>query len=151
MGRNRIQTLQAQIKSQKQWIDRCGGNLTGYIEHYGDPGMPPLEDGQPKTFLIPADKADIVRDHLEKVSGYIGPDILVYARHYGNGGTAIYDADIQRLASLEADLYWILQRIPLRDRKPIELSAADRLSAENRRLQKENERLRVENEQLRQD
>lgn len=32
--------LVAQVHEQKVWMENCGWNLAGYINHYGDPGLP---------------------------------------------------------------------------------------------------------------
>lgn len=52
-----------EIASQRKWINDHGGDLSGYINRYGDPDM---------------------------------------SHCYGNGGTAIYQADKQHLKDLEA-------------------------------------------------
>lgn len=96
----RILWLRERVRAQKHWIDLHGGNLTGYIERYGDPGIPPLKNGQPMTILI--DKADqhLVPD-LKRVEG---TEDEFYAPHIGDGGTAIYNADLCRLQTWEREL-----------------------------------------------
>jgi hypothetical protein len=56
--------LLARVDEQRTWIAQCGGDLAGYIRHYGDPGL---------------------------------------ERCYGDGGTAIYRADMAELERLERD------------------------------------------------
>ena len=48
----RIAELYRQISEQRQWILACGGSRQGYIAKYGDPGVPPLEDGTPKVLCV---------------------------------------------------------------------------------------------------
>lgn len=109
MSMKRIIWLRERIQEQKNWIDRCGGSLSGYIEHYGDPGIPPLQNGMPKILTIPAASHYLCTD-LVRV-----PDTTdqFYAPHYGNGGTAIYEADYNRLQSLQNDLNEAESRRPL--------------------------------------
>jgi len=96
----KILWLRERVSEQRKWIDRCGGSLAGYIENYGDPGIPPLKDGQPKIHVIPHDKMYLFYDY-EKVPGTTNQ---VYAKHSGDGGTAIYKADTDRLDSWEKEL-----------------------------------------------
>ena len=96
----KILWLRERITEQKKWIDRCGGSLSGYIDHYGDPGIPPLKDGQPQIHTIPADKQHLFTDY-ERVPGTTDQ---FYARHFGDGGTAIYQADYDRLQCWEQEL-----------------------------------------------
>lgn len=53
------------ILEQEQWIAKCGGDLAGYVRHYGTKGEPSC---------------------------------------YGDGGAAIYAADIQMLERLQRKL-----------------------------------------------
>lgn len=93
--------LRDRIKQQKEWIDRCGSNLTGYIANYGDPGNPPLnKDGTPKIIVIPQEKQSLVST-LARVPNT--PDQF-YFPHSGDGGTAIYNADYWRLRKWEIEL-----------------------------------------------
>jgi hypothetical protein len=62
--------LEEMVADQEKWIKDCGGTLQGYIEAYGDPGVP-RKNGKPMA---------------------------------GNGGTAIYNADIAQLERLKAML-----------------------------------------------
>jgi len=90
--------LLAEHSEQKKWIERCGGSLSGYIRHYGDPGVPPLdENGNPKTIVCPKDLAP----DLEPVPGKAGE---YYAPHFGCGGTAIWEADMGYLRGIESEL-----------------------------------------------
>lgn len=95
----KILWLQERIAEQRKWIDRCGGSLTGYIEHYGDPGIPPLKNGQPQVIIVPENKQYLI--HNERVPGTADQ---FYANHYGDGGTKIYEADFNRLQSWEQEL-----------------------------------------------
>lgn len=36
---NRLDWLRSQVREQHAWIAQCGGNLSGYRAHYGDPDM----------------------------------------------------------------------------------------------------------------
>ena len=92
--------MRERVEEQKRWIDRCGGNLNGYIEHYGDPGVPPLENGKPKVITIPVESHSLCSD-LVRV-----PDTVdkFYAPHYGEGGTKIYEADFNRLKIWQREL-----------------------------------------------
>lgn len=93
--------LRERIKQQKEWIDRCGGNLIGYIANYGDPNTPPLDkDGNPKIITIPGDKQSLVPT-LTRVPN---TSDQFYTPHSGNGGTAIYNADYWRLHKWEIEL-----------------------------------------------
>ena len=96
----KILWLRERIREQQKWIDRCGGSLSGYIENYGDPGIPPLENGKPKTHTIPQDKQHLFDDY-ERVPGTTDQ---FYARHSGDGGTAIYNADYNRLLDWQRQL-----------------------------------------------
>lgn len=59
-----IQKIKKQIQEQKTWIEQCGGNLTGYLQRYGDASKD---------------------QHF-----------------YGDGGLAIFNADINHLRWLES-------------------------------------------------
>lgn len=96
----KILWLRERVCEQQKWIDRCGGSLTGYIEHYGDPGVPPLKDGKPHILTVPKDKQHFCAD-LERVPGTADQ---FYAKHYGDGGTAIYEADYNRLMDWQRQL-----------------------------------------------
>lgn len=55
--------LQRQVDEQRQWIERCGGDLLGYIAHYGDPGLERCY-GNGGTQIYAADKAEL--DRIER-------------------------------------------------------------------------------------
>lgn len=97
----KILWLRERIKEQKDWINRCGGNLSGYIAHYGDPGTPPLDEhGDYKVITVPVEKQYLIPDY-ERV-----PETTdkFYAGCYGEGGTKIYEADYGRLVSWQNEL-----------------------------------------------
>lgn len=96
-SRRRIDSVHHQIRQQRQWLERCGGDLAGYIASYGDPGVPPLEDGEPKILSIKPCDVYLFADFTPV------PDRPnhFFARHFGDGGSAIYKADHDRLVSLE--------------------------------------------------
>jgi hypothetical protein len=95
----RKQTIVNRILEQMAWIEQCGGTLLGYIANYGDPGIPPLgENGQPKTLILGPKEAHL-RSCFEPVPGTVDE---FYYPYYGNGGTAIYKADMGELHRLEA-------------------------------------------------
>lgn len=93
--------LRERITEQKKWIDRCGGNLSGYIDNYGDPGIPPLKDGIPHILTVPANKQHFIENSHARVPG---TDDQFYANHSGDGGTKIYEADFNRLKSWYTEL-----------------------------------------------
>jgi hypothetical protein len=97
----KILWLRERVYEQKKWIDRCGGSLTGYIENYGDPGIPPLKDGKPHILTVPANKQHFIENSHVRVPG---TDDQFYANHYGDGGTKIYEADFNRLKSWYTEL-----------------------------------------------
>lgn len=85
------------LLEQQAFINKCGGDLAGYIRKYGDPGVPPLdENGQPRTVRLPA--GELIG--LTKVPGEPG---TYYLPHSGNGGTAIWEADTAELRRLEEE------------------------------------------------
>ncbi|MFY4731247.1 hypothetical protein [Nitrospira sp. BLG_2] len=96
----KILWLRERVHEQKKWIDRCGGSLSGYIENYGDPGVPPLKDGKPHILTVPENKQHFFSEH-ERVPGTTDQ---FYANHYGDGGTAIYEADYNRLMDWQRQL-----------------------------------------------
>jgi hypothetical protein len=61
--------LAGQIREQREWIDKCGGDLAGYVARYGDSNAP------------------------------YGKSVAEGGR-YGNGGQAIYEADMSTLDQL---------------------------------------------------
>lgn len=61
------------IREQQRWIDDHGGCLSGYVERYGDPDFP-----------------------VE----LMGWDGQTWTGHHGDGGTAIYQADMSHLDHL---------------------------------------------------
>lgn len=90
--------LLVQRARQQKWIRDCGESLAGYIRRYGDPGVPPLdENGLPGTFVFPNGKSC----GLVPVPNI--PDTF-YLPHYGNGGTAIWEADTNELGRIESEL-----------------------------------------------
>jgi len=90
-----------QILDQLKWIEQCGGTLLGYIAKYGDPGVPPLdENGQPKILTLGPNQAHL-RPCFVPVPGTTD---RFYHPHSGNGGTAIYRADMAELHKLETQL-----------------------------------------------
>ena len=92
----RRERLLRQLNEQRKWIDDNGRTLAGYIRKYGDPGIPPLDEyGQPEMFAAPEDLG------FEPVPGLPGN---YYMPHFGDGGTAIYKADVGRLRGIEAEL-----------------------------------------------
>jgi hypothetical protein len=107
----KIERLAREVQEQRAWIERCGGSLAGYINHYGDPGIPPLNDeGKPKTITVKPQEVCLFEGRLEPV-----PDrpCCFFANHYGNGGTAIFEADHNRLVALEADYERVRRQEPL--------------------------------------
>ena len=68
------QKLEKRVEDQRQWIQNCGGTLEGYRKRYGDPGFPVPIGDGKQTGMS------------------------------GEGGTAIYNADIRALERLEAAL-----------------------------------------------
>lgn len=107
--------LRERVTEQKKWIDKCGGSLSGYIAHYGDPGVPPIKDGQPHILTVPENKQHFIPDY-ERVPGTTDQ---FYAKHYGDGGTKIYEADYNRL------LDWQRQLSDLEIRNPAARMKAD--------------------------
>jgi hypothetical protein len=95
---SRISKLLRLIAEQRDFINRCGGSLSGYIKRYGDEGIPPCdEDGN--SVIINVRPCDIhLFDGHEPVPGVVN---AFYARHYGDGGSAIFKADNDRLKQLE--------------------------------------------------
>lgn len=100
---DRILWLRDRVAEQETWIKRCGGNLAGYIANYGDPGIPPLENGKPKVLTVPLDKSDLFTDFV-RAPGGTATSIALYAKHSGDGGTAIFKADYNRLISWRQEL-----------------------------------------------
>lgn len=98
--KTKAESLREAIIQQRKWIERCGGDLAGYIANYGDPGIPPVdEDGNRK--VIEAKPGDV-----RLFSGYEpvpGRPNCFFAKHTGNGGSAIYKADYDRLVSFETE------------------------------------------------
>lgn len=97
-----LEQLHARIVRQRAWIEKCGGTLAGYIAAYGDPGVPPLNpDGAFASFALPEDKQHLFPlGMLTPVPDQPG---RFYKRHFGDGGTAIYKADTDHLAVMEAE------------------------------------------------
>jgi hypothetical protein len=97
----RIVWLRLRIARQKEWIDRHGGDLAGYVARYGDPGRHPLgPDGLPRAITVAAGDRALLPD-LERVPG---TEDRFYAAHFGDGGTAIYQADSNQLSVLQREL-----------------------------------------------
>ena len=97
----KISDLLVMIEDQKKWIERCGGHLSGYIESYGDPGIPPTKDGKPHTITVPQKDVKLFVDRLVPVKGV---ENLFYSPHIGDGGTAIWEADSNVLKMYEHEL-----------------------------------------------
>jgi len=97
----KILWLRERVREQQKWIDRCGGNLTGYIEYYGDPGVPPLKDGKTHILTVPENKQHFIENTHKRVPGTTDQ---FYANHYGDGGTKIYEADYNRLMQWKQEL-----------------------------------------------
>jgi hypothetical protein len=55
--------LERQVAEQRAWIQRCGGDLHGYITHYGDPGLERCY-GNGGTQIYQADKAELEKLEL---------------------------------------------------------------------------------------
>lgn len=111
----KILWLRERVREQLKWIERCGGSLAGYVENYGDPGVPPLDKhGKPKVIWVPTERQGLMVgwlqpcEHFEPDGRRVLPDVgegplfhlPYYARHSGDGGTKIWEADHNRL------LYW---------------------------------------------
>jgi len=96
----RISFLLTCISDQRKWIKKCGGNLTGYIEQYGDPGIPPLKNGEPKQIESVSQCDMFLFKGYQPVPNKPGS---FFARHYGSGGSAIWNADYGKLLELEAE------------------------------------------------
>lgn len=100
-GLKQIRSLRKKVKDQYKWMEKCGGNLAGYIANYGDPGIAPLDkNGQPKLVKLSAEQAATVPE-LKAVPNRPG---YYYFLHTGDGGTLIYQADFGRLELLKAEL-----------------------------------------------
>lgn len=98
--KSRRERLLEQHAEQQAWIEKCGGTLAGYIRHYGDPGVPPLdEDGEPKTITCRPELA--TRLNLVPVPNKPG---YYFSPHYGDGGTKIWEADTSCLRGIENEL-----------------------------------------------
>lgn len=99
----KILWLRGRVREQKAWIERCGGDLAGYIANYGDPGIAPLDaHGTPQTFKLTLFQISLFSEgYLSPVPGLPG---TFYKPHFGEGGTAIYEADISRLREFEREL-----------------------------------------------
>lgn len=99
----KILWLRDRIAQQRAWIAKCGGDLAGYIANYGDPGVPPVDQhGTPQTFkLTPEQEAIFDEGYLSPVPGVPGS---FYKPHFGDGGTAIYNADKNALERFQAEL-----------------------------------------------
>jgi hypothetical protein len=115
----RIQWLREQVAEQRAWITKCGGDLTGYIANYGDPGVPPInpKTGRKRIFVLKLEDDRLFRPRvnaglLTRAAMEDWPDGVdwehgeqcFYAPHSGNGGTAIYEADQNHLDVLEREL-----------------------------------------------
>ncbi len=62
----RLEFYTLKLQRQKEWIKSCGGDLSGYILNYGDPGVL-TADGKPMfgdggTMIYQADMAALRRD-----------------------------------------------------------------------------------------
>lgn len=95
----------SRLAAQRKFMASCGGDLTGYIARYGDPGVPPLdEEGNPIIVTVDPEDAHLFK-HLKLVEDQDPwqPKVAFYAPHVGDGGTAIYKADYHRLRQLEQE------------------------------------------------
>jgi hypothetical protein len=90
-----------ELAKQRLWIEKCGGTREGYIRHYGDPGVPPVDDmGNPRVLTIPDDLTSFADGlGMQPVPGQPG---VYYFQHFGDGGSAIWKADTDYLKRLEA-------------------------------------------------
>jgi hypothetical protein len=62
---SRLAFLMERVRSQREWILRCGGDLAGYIANYGDPGVRNSKGqhmfGDGGTLIYQADKQALDR------------------------------------------------------------------------------------------
>ena len=97
---DRLRHLRRHYNDQLEWVKARGGNVEGYIAHYGDPGRAPLDaNGNCKTVIVPAELAEAAG--LRPVPDAPG---CYYQEMFGWGGTKIFEADVARLHSLEREL-----------------------------------------------
>lgn len=96
----RRRQLIADLARQLLWIESCGKTLAGYIRNYGDPGVPPMGPDGPKTIVLRT-KESSLRRLLVPVPDQ---ENTYYHPYSGNGGTAIYRADLAELHRLEREL-----------------------------------------------
>jgi hypothetical protein len=96
----RLKFVRQRVKDQREWIDRHGGDLAGYIRYYGDPGIAPCDkNGNAETITCPD---DLAREcGLRPVPDAPG---CYYKEHFGSGGTLIFQADIDCLLRYEREL-----------------------------------------------
>ena len=96
----RLKFVRQRVKDQREWIDRHGGDLAGYIRYYGDPGIAPCDkNGNAETITCPDDLAQ--ECGLRPVPNATG---CYYKQHFGSGGTLIFQADIDCLLRYEREL-----------------------------------------------
>lgn len=94
------------VLEQRQWVESHrranGGTLQGYIDRYGDPGVPPKdEEGLPRLVKMPE---SLAARFEYKLSGLSSDGPLYYQKMHGNGGTAIFKADTDALKQYEVEL-----------------------------------------------
>ena len=96
--------LRERVREQCAWIERCGGDLAGYVRHYGDPGVPPIDPktGMQKCILLPFERAstELGLKRIEQTDD----GVMYEAPHFGDGGTLIFKADKDRLDIWEREL-----------------------------------------------
>ena len=96
----RLSFVRERVANQRAWIARHGGDLAGYIRHYGDPGISPCDaNGNALTISLPADLAEACG--LRPVPNAEG---CYFKEHFGSGGTLIYQADLDCLLRYEREL-----------------------------------------------
>jgi len=96
----RLAFVRQRVASQREWIAKHGGDLNGYIAHYGDPGRAPLDaNGNCQTITCPPELAEACG--LRPVPNAAG---CYYKEHFGSGGTLIYEADKNCLDRYEREL-----------------------------------------------
>jgi hypothetical protein len=95
----RRQRLIGELAQQLLWIEQCGKTLAGYIRNYGDPGIPPMGPDGPKMVTLKPHESHLA-DMLVPVPN---KQNTFYHPYSGNGGTAIYRADLAELRRLERE------------------------------------------------
>jgi hypothetical protein len=115
----KILWLRDRIASQTAWIKQCGGDHAGYEDRYGNPGLPPKDlqgENPPETRHLPFRTTKrIPKDHQNCVADlkpvFDTPDNeFFYLPHLGHGGTAIFEADTNRLRIWQQELGELMTR-----------------------------------------